>query len=96
MYSAVRWAVAVMAMAAVFGSAPLASALLKSDFSSTGTVRLDVLSEQSDGQDTDKPDGPEPQNGLLYCYEATNITGERVVNRSETQLKRRLIASWHD
>ncbi len=40
---------------------------------------------------TDKPDGSEPQNGLLYCYEGTNITGEKVVKDTETQLNDALI-----
>jgi hypothetical protein len=30
--------------------------------------------------------GPEPQNGLLYCYEGTNITGEKAVKGAKTQL----------
>jgi hypothetical protein len=30
----------------------------------------------------------------MYCYEGTNITGENVVNRSETQLNDALIESW--
>jgi hypothetical protein len=42
--------------------------------------------KQSKGEGTDKPDGPEPHNGLLYCYEGTNITGEKVVNIPRTQL----------
>ncbi len=50
--------------------------------------------KQSDDKDTNKPDGSEPQNRLLYCYKATNITGERVVNRSKTQLNDALIESW--
>jgi hypothetical protein len=50
--------------------------------------------EQSEDKGTNKPDGPEPHNGLLYCYEGTNITGERVVNRDETQLNDALIAFW--
>ncbi len=40
-----------------------------------------------------RPDGPEPHNGLLYGYEGTNITGERVVNPHRTQLIDALIAS---
>ncbi len=42
--------------------------------------------EQSESEGTDKPDGPEPRNGLLYCYEGTNITEERTVNPHRTQL----------
>ncbi len=52
--------------------------------------------EQSESEDTDKPDGPELHNGLLYCYEGTNITGERVVNRYRTQLNDALIESCAD
>ncbi len=48
--------------------------------------------EQSEDKDTDKPDGPELHNGILYCYEGTNITGERVVNDPKTQLNDALIA----
>ncbi len=33
-------------------------------------------------------------NGLLYCHEATNITGKRVVNRYRTQLNDALIAYY--
>ncbi len=43
---------------------------------------------------TDKPDGPESHNGLLYCYEGTNITEEIVVNNSKTQLNDALIESY--
>jgi len=32
-----------------------------------------------------RPYGPEPHNGLLYWYEVTNITEEKVVNHSKTQ-----------
>lgn len=39
------------------------------------------------------PDGPEPHNGLLNRYKGTNVTGERVVNRSEMQLNDALIES---
>ncbi len=46
--------------------------------------------EQSESQGTDKP--PEPHNGLLYCYEGTNITGKKVVNPAKTQLNDALIA----
>jgi len=42
---------------------------------------------QSESQGTEKSDGPESHNGLLYCYERTNITGERVVNPHRTQLE---------
>ena len=49
--------------------------------------------EQSEGKGTDKPDGPALHNSVLYCYEGTNITGERVVNRSQTQLNDALIES---
>ncbi len=38
--------------------------------------------------------GPEPQNGLLYCYEGTNITGEKAVNHPRTQLIDALIESY--
>jgi len=38
------------------------------------------------------PNGPELHDGLLYCYKGTNITGERVVNRSKTQLNDALVA----
>ncbi len=50
--------------------------------------------EQSKGEGTDKPDGPEPHNGLLYCYEGTNITGGKVVNHYRTQLNDALIESY--
>ena len=43
------------------------------------------------GEGADKHCGPEPHNGLLYCYEATNITGEKVVNRYKTYLNDALI-----
>ncbi len=49
--------------------------------------------EQSEDKSTNKPDGPEPHSGLLYCYEGTNITGERVVNHPRTQLNDALIES---
>ena len=48
--------------------------------------------KQSDGQDTDQPDGPEYHNGLLYCYEGTNITREKAVKGDRTQLNDALIA----
>ncbi len=51
-------------------------------------------SEQYEAYGTDKPDGPEPHNGLLYCYEGTNITGEKVVNPYRTQLIDALIESY--
>jgi hypothetical protein len=38
------------------------------------------------------PYGPEPHNVLLYFYEGTNITGEKVVNPHKTQLNDALIA----
>ncbi len=41
-----------------------------------------------------RPYGPEPHNGLLYCYEGTNITGEKVVNHPKTQLIDALIESY--
>ncbi len=50
--------------------------------------------QQSEDKDTDKPDGPELHNGLLYCYEGTNITGERVVKDAKTQLNDALIESY--
>ncbi len=37
--------------------------------------------------------GPEPQNGLLYCYEGTNITGKKVVNPPRMKLNDALIES---
>ncbi len=37
--------------------------------------------------------GPEPHNGLLYCYEGINITGGRVVNPHQTQLNDALMES---
>ncbi len=40
------------------------------------------------------PDGPEPQNGLLYSYKGTNITWERVVNPHRTQLNDALNESY--
>ncbi len=40
------------------------------------------------------PHGPEPHNGFLYCYEGTNITGEKVVNYPKTQLNDALIESY--
>ena len=46
--------------------------------------------EQSEGQ---KSDGPAPHNGLLCCYEDTNITEEKVVNRYKMQLNDALIES---
>ncbi len=41
-------------------------------------LRLSVQrrGEQSKDKGTDKPGGPELHNGLLYCYEGTNIIGE--------------------
>ncbi len=48
--------------------------------------------EQSEDKGTDKPDGPEPHNGLLYCYEGTNITGKKAVKDAKTQLNDALIA----
>jgi hypothetical protein len=50
--------------------------------------------QQSEDKGTNKPNGPEPHNGLLYCYEATNITGEKVVNPHKTQLIDALIAFY--
>jgi len=50
--------------------------------------------EQSEDKDTDKPDGPELHNGLLYYYEGTNITGEKVVNPANMQLNDALIDSY--
>ena len=44
------------------------------------------VGKQSEDKSTNKPDGPEPHNGLLYCYEGTNITEENVVNHYRTQL----------
>jgi len=49
--------------------------------------------EWTKGKGTKKPDGSGPQNGHLYCYGGTNITGERVVNYPKTQLNDALIAS---
>ena len=46
-----------------------------------------------DVEGTNKPDGPEPHNGLLYCYEGTNITGEKVVNHPRMKLNDTLIES---
>ena len=43
---------------------------------------------------TDKPDCPELHNGLLYRYEGTNITGEKVVNHYKTQLNDALNESY--
>ena len=43
-----------------------------------------------------RPDGPEPHNGLLYCYEGTNITEENVVNHYRTQLIDALKESYVD
>ena len=43
-----------------------------------------------------RPYGPEPHNGLLYCYEGTNITEEKVVNIPRTQLIDALIESSPD
>ena len=50
--------------------------------------------EHSKDKDTDKLDSAEPHNGLLYCYEGTNITGEKDVKDVQTQLNDALIASW--
>ncbi len=50
--------------------------------------------EWTKGKGTNKPDGSEPQNGLLYCYEGTNITGERAVKPHKTQLIDALIESY--
>jgi len=47
--------------------------------------------EQSESQGTDKPNGLEPHNGLLYCYEGINITGKKVVNHPRTKLNDALI-----
>ncbi len=41
-----------------------------------------------------RPYGPEPHNGLLYCYEGTNITMKSVVNHPRTQLNDALIVSY--
>ncbi len=51
-----------------------------------------LLCQQSENQGTDKPNGPEPHNGLLYCHEGTNITGEKIVNHPKMQLNDALIA----
>jgi len=40
--------------------------------------------KQSEDKGTNKPDGPEPHNGLLYGYEGTDITGEKFVNPHKT------------
>ncbi len=50
--------------------------------------------EQSESEGTDKRDGPELHNGLLYCYEGTNITEERAVNHLRTQLNDASIESY--
>ncbi len=50
--------------------------------------------EQSENEGTDKRDRPEPQNGLLSCYEGTNITGERAVKDAKMQLNDDLIESY--
>jgi len=52
------------------------------------------VGKQSEDKSTNKPDGPEPHNGLLYCYEGTNITEENVVNHYRTQLIDALIESY--
>jgi len=49
--------------------------------------------EQPECQDANKPDGSKPHNGLLYCYEGTNITGEKVVKDANMQLNDALIES---
>ncbi len=49
---------------------------------------------KSEGEGTDKSDGPEPQNGLLYCYEGTNIIREKAVKDAKMQLNDALIASY--
>ncbi len=49
-------------------------------------------SDQSEDKSTNKPDGPELHNGLLSCYEHTNITGKRVVQEAKTQLNDALIS----
>ena len=59
---------------------------------SRSSVRAGRYLDLGAGEGTDKPDGPEPHNGLLYCYEGTNITGEMVVNDYKTQLNDALIA----
>ena len=43
-----------------------------------------------------EPDGPEPHNSLLYCYEDTNITEERAVNQYKTELNDALNESQPD
>ncbi len=53
-----------------------------------------LTGEQSEDKGTDKPNDPESHNGLLYCYEGTNITGERAVNPHQTQLIDALIESY--
>ena len=59
-------------------------------------LRLSVQrhGKQSEDKSTNKPDGPEPHNGLLYYYESTNITGEKVVNDYRTQLNDALMESY--
>ncbi len=49
--------------------------------------------EQSEDKGTDKRDGSELHNGLLYCYKGTNITWEKAVKDPKTQLNDALIAS---
>jgi len=50
--------------------------------------------EQSEGKGTNKPNGPELHNSLLYGYEGTNITGEKAVKDAKTLLIDALIESW--
>jgi len=50
--------------------------------------------EQPEGEGTDKPDVPEPHKGLLYCYEGTNITEEKVVKKAKMQFIDALIESY--
>jgi hypothetical protein len=44
-----------------------------------------------DPSSTDRPNGFEPHNGLLYCYKGTYITGETAFNRYKTRLNDALI-----
>jgi len=52
--------------------------------------------EQSEGKGTNKPNGPELHNSLLYGYEGTNITGEKAVKDAKTLLIDALNESYGD
>ena len=53
------------------------------------------VGKQSEDESPEKSDGPEPHNGLLNCYEGTNITEEKGVKVGRTLLIDALIESKH-